>query len=79
MTFLIGAGIFLGLPIIVGLLIFSLVMIVEQPKHQETDTATSGSDSLVCSIDADCPTGFICVNGECVPRKKLNNLISPAG
>jgi len=23
------------------------------------------ADNLVCSIDADCPAGFVCVNGQC--------------
>lgn len=23
---------------------------------------------LVCSIDSDCPTGYVCVNGLCVPE-----------
>ena len=25
--------------------------------------------NLMCSIDADCPPGYICVNGHCVPQK----------
>ena len=25
--------------------------------------------NLVCSIDTDCPQGFICINGHCVPEK----------
>ncbi len=25
--------------------------------------------NLACSIDADCPAGFMCVNGRCVPEK----------
>jgi len=24
--------------------------------------------SVACSIDTDCPTGFVCVNGYCVPE-----------
>ncbi|HEY82372.1 MAG TPA: hypothetical protein G4O01_03670 [Dehalococcoidia bacterium] len=23
----------------------------------------------VCSVDADCPPGFVCVNGRCVPER----------
>ncbi len=25
---------------------------------------------LVCSIDADCPSGYVCFNGRCVPAKR---------
>jgi hypothetical protein len=25
--------------------------------------------NLMCSIDTDCPPGYICVNGHCVPQK----------
>ena len=25
------------------------------------------ASKLICSIDADCPEGYICVNGHCVP------------
>ena len=24
---------------------------------------------LVCSLNADCPTGFVCVSGHCVPAR----------
>jgi hypothetical protein len=27
--------------------------------------------NLACSIDADCPPGFVCVNGRCAPEKEL--------
>jgi hypothetical protein len=25
--------------------------------------------SITCSIDADCPSGYVCVNGHCVPSR----------
>ncbi len=25
--------------------------------------------NLACSIDTDCPTGFVCLRGQCVPVK----------
>ncbi len=25
--------------------------------------------NLVCSIDSDCPAGFVCAQGRCVPEK----------
>ena len=78
MTFLIGVGIFLGIPIIVALVIISLVMIGEQLKHKETGTSTSGSDKLVCSLDTDCPTGYVCMYGKCIPRSKWNSSMSSA-
>ena len=27
------------------------------------------SSNLVCSIDADCPPGYTCVNGRCLPQR----------
>ena len=24
--------------------------------------------SLTCSVDADCPPGYVCLNGRCVPQ-----------
>ena len=26
-------------------------------------------DSLVCSIDTDCPAGYVCVEGRCIPHQ----------
>lgn len=63
MEFLIGIVIFLVLPIIVALIIISLNKVAEQLKKQQTGL---GNDKLVCSIDADCPPGQICVDGKCV-------------
>ena len=68
MTFMIGIGIFLVLPIIIILVIMCMVNVVEQLKDQQTGNGTSGSESVVCSIDTDCPTGYVCRNGKCVPQ-----------
>jgi len=27
------------------------------------------AEKAACSIDADCPPGFVCVNGRCVPEQ----------
>jgi len=29
------------------------------------------SFNLACSVDNDCPPGFVCVNGHCMPEKEL--------
>ena len=27
-----------------------------------------GEDRFTCSIDTDCPPGFVCMGGQCVPQ-----------
>lgn len=29
---------------------------------------SEGEDKLHCQIDADCPAGFVCVGGRCIPQ-----------
>ncbi len=31
--------------------------------------AKTHSKSLICSTDADCPLGFVCIDGRCMPVK----------
>ena len=35
--------------------------------HAIKKTRTKVMDRLTCSIDADCPDGFICIDGQCQP------------
>lgn len=61
-------GIFVIVPIIIGLIIISLVMIIEQAKHKAPGKLTGKIANLVCAIDTDCPEGYVCINGKCVPQ-----------
>ena len=61
-------GIFVVVPIIIGLIIISLVMIIEQVNHKTPGKITEKIANLVCAIDTDCPEGYVCINGKCVPQ-----------
>lgn len=61
-----GLGIFVVLPIVIGLIIISLVMLLEQTKRKMTGDIKEHIENLVCSIDADCPEGYICIEGKCI-------------
>ena len=63
-----GLGIFLVVPIIIAIIIISLAMMVERIKQNMTGSITESIENLVCSIDADCPEGYLCVGGKCVPQ-----------
>jgi hypothetical protein len=34
----------------------------------ESRRKTREARTMVCRIDADCPPGFLCVNGRCMPQ-----------
>jgi uncharacterized protein (DUF927 family) len=38
-------------------------------SRKESEQLKKAIPNLVCSIDTDCPPGFMCVNGRCVPVK----------
>lgn len=71
-------GFFVVLPIIIGLIIISLVMIVERSRRKMPGRIKETIDNLVCSIDTDCPTGYVCSNGKCVPQSGSDQSFSPA-
>jgi hypothetical protein len=50
------------LPVVVGLAIAGLLWLRERRAHRKASIR-----ELVCSIDADCPPGFTCIGGLCVP------------
>lgn len=73
-----GLAFFVVLPVIIGLIIISLVMIFERNKQQMPGNIKEAIGNMVCSIDADCPTGHVCIDGKCVPQSELNRPFSPA-
>ena len=69
-------GFFVLLPIIVGLIIISLVMILKQTRQRIFGNIKDSIENLVCSIDADCPSGYVCIDGKCAPSNNINDSIS---
>lgn len=63
-----GLGFFVVLPVLVGLIIISSSIMFQQLKTKMAGNIKESIDNLVCSIDADCPTGYICMNGRCIPQ-----------
>ena len=61
-------GIFLVIPIIIGIIIISLVMTVDRIKQNMTGSIKVSVENLVCSVDADCPEGYLCIGGKCIPQ-----------
>jgi len=55
-------GIFLVLPALVGVVIAGLFILSGRRA-----SATHGIGQLMCTVDADCPDGYVCRNGFCVP------------
>lgn len=37
-------------------------------SRKRRELARAKVSNLVCSIDADCPPGYVCLNGCCVPQ-----------
>ena len=59
-----GLGIFAALPFLIGIIIAVPFLLWNRRASVKQDIIT-----LVCSINADCPPGFLCLNGHCVPQK----------
>ena len=57
-----GIGIFLVGPIIFGLLIGGIVVLWSFRKAKRVEVF-----DIACSLDIDCPPGYVCDNGVCVP------------
>lgn len=55
-------GIFILLPAFVG---FTIVAFFQPWKHKARIEKSIAE--LACSVDADCPPGYVCVSGRCVP------------
>ena len=65
-------GIFLVVPIIVAIVVISLALMVERIKQNMTGSIKEGIENLVCYIDADCPEGYLCIGGKCLPQSYWN-------
>lgn len=61
-------GFYVILPVLVGLIIIASSFLFQRLKTKMAGNINVSIDNLVCSIDADCPTGYICLNGQCVPQ-----------
>jgi len=61
---LLGLGIFAALPSLIGIIVANAFILWD---HRAS--AKQGMAKLVCSIDTDCPSGFVCLDGHCVPRR----------
>ncbi len=69
-------GIYVLLPVMIGTAIIAIYVASRSIRSVSRESSQIGLDSLICSIDADCPIGYICINGQCVPQSK--GIISPA-
>ena len=38
-------------------------------RRRQANLVKQALPDLVCSIDADCPPGYVCVNDRCVPQE----------
>ena len=61
-------GIFLIIPIIIASIIICLVLIPGIIKRRIAGSIMERIENLVCSIDSDCPEGYLCISGKCVPQ-----------
>ncbi len=57
-------AIFVVMPVLVA-----IVIVASLPLWDRRASKKQSVVELVCSIDADCPPGFVCANGYCVPAK----------
>ena len=57
-----GLGIFLVVPIVIGLFVGGSVILWRMRKRARVEFFEN-----VCSIDTDCPPGYVCESGVCVP------------
>jgi len=64
-------GVFLILPLIIGLIVISLVFTFQSLKKSMSENHEQKLIDLVCKIDADCPEGYLCVNGQCIPQNDV--------
>ena len=59
-----GLGIFVALPTLIGIIVADSFLLWDGRA-----SAKQGIAKLVCSIDTDCPPGFVCLDGHRVPRR----------
>ena len=66
------SSIFLTIGILVVLFPLAFVSYLNVGGFREMRKRASNRDKatapLVCAIDADCPPGYVCSNGSCIPQ-----------
>ena len=65
LAILLAIAIFIVLPMVIGFGILGFLKIMERGRA----TGKRYVAWLVCSADADCPQGYVCSNGTCVPTR----------
>lgn len=64
LAILVVLAIHVGVPTVIGFVIVGILAWCERSvAHQKRRR------QLVCTVNADCPLGYICVNGCCVPAR----------
>ena len=52
-----------------SLLIWAGAGVALYQKRKEASLLRRALTDLACSVDADCPPGYVCFNGHCVPHE----------
>jgi hypothetical protein len=60
LAMLLIVAIHIGAPVLIGLAFVGFIIPLKQSNLQPHE--------LVCTIDTDCPPGYLCVGGRCVPQ-----------
>ncbi len=55
----------------IPLLIWTGVGVALYQRRKDTNLLRQAIPNLACFIDADCPPGYVCFNGCCVPHESL--------
>jgi hypothetical protein len=58
-----------GLALLAGLLFPIGIWVAAGSALYQSIRRNTRETSSTCRIDADCPPGYICINGRCVPAK----------
>jgi hypothetical protein len=72
-------GVYIMLPAIIGFIIVGSFMLwehwaIRKVAHVEKQAS---QPLMVCSTDADCPLGYVCMGGRCVPVTEAETITSP--
>jgi len=65
LAILLALAVFVGIPAATGFGIVGLTRLLGRLGVAQTRVSLE----LVCSVDADCPPGYRCVGGRCVPAE----------
>lgn len=69
-------GIYVVLPITVGLVIIGIARLYDSIMHKVPESSVERPESFVCAVDSDCPAGYICIDGQCIQHGDAENIIS---